>query len=324
MNRTQQILIGVLVAQIVLAVVLLWPQPAKQPSAPLFGELTADQISSFTVSDTDGHEVTINRSGEGWVIDGTDDYPTMTDTVPEALESLVQITTGRTVATNKESHARLKVADADYTRKLVIRDDQGAEQILYIGTTVGTGATNVRLGGSDEVMLTDKVTGYDFGSEARNWIITKYVAIDRAQMTRLILENASGSYEFANTGTSDAENWVMSGLAAGETFNSNNMVSLLTRLTSLQLQEPLGKSEKPEYGLDDPLAVATLYYTGEDGAEQQLVLTIGAKDDAGNYYAKANVSDYYVKLPSTSVVDFVERTREAFLQAAATPTPGAE
>ena len=316
MNRTQQILTGVLIVQIILAVVTLWPEPPKEPGVALLGGITADQITSFSVADNTGSVVTLERSGDTWVISGTDDFPANSETVTKVLEDLVLVKTGRTVATSPDSFARLQVADDDFLRRIWIKDDQGKEYTLYLGSTVGTSATHVRLSGSNETLLTDMVTAYDFGNSVRNWIDPTYVEVPRAQMTKMTLQNSTGTYEFTNEGTSEEENWVMAGLKSGEVFNPNNMVSMLTRLTNLQMTVPLGKTEKPEYGMDEPSAIVTLDYTDDAGNAQQLVLTVGALDETdGTYYVHASTSEYYVKIQSYTMTDFVERSKEIFLKA---------
>jgi hypothetical protein len=315
MNRMQQILAGVLIAQIILAVFMFWPEPARQPGVALLGSLTADQIVSFSVADNSGNSVALERSGEAWVISGTDGFPAKTDTITPLLEELVQVKTGRTVASNPDSFDRLQVADEGFLRRLTLTDAQGQEHVLYIGSSVGVAATHVRLAGSNDVLLTDMVTSFDFGSQARNWIDVVYLTIPREQMTHMTLQNPNGTYEFTNLGSGGVDEWVMAGLADGEQFNPNNLVSMLTRLTNLQMSKPMGKQELPEYGLEAPVAVVTLDYTDEAGTQQQLILRIGALDpEDNNYVIHASTAEYIVKIPSFSMADFVERSKEVFLQ----------
>jgi hypothetical protein len=141
-------------------------------------------------------------------------------------------------------------------------------------------------------------------------------------MQRMVLENPQGTLEFVNQGTAEEQKWVMLGLQPDEEFNSNNLVSMLTRLTNLQMNKPLGKEELPEYGLTEPAAVVTLDYVDEEGNPQTLILKVGALDPTdNNFYAYASTSDYYVKMPKFALQDFVERSRDVFLVQEATPTP---
>ena len=129
----------------------------------------------------------------------------------------------------------------------------------------------------------------------------------------MTLENASGTLDFINIGVEEAE-WLMDGLGADEQFNANNLVSMLTRLTGLQMNRPLGKTELPEYGLDEPAAVVTLKYQDDADEIQTLVLRVGALTESGSYYyVHASNSEYYVEIAKSSMQDFVERSREVFL-----------
>ena len=103
-------------------------------------------------------------------------------------------------------------------------------------------------------------------------------------------------------------------------FNPNNLTTLLTRLSSLAMIRPLGKADKPEYGLGQPTAVVTVKANDDSGGTKTTVLRVGAKDDESNTYVViSSESPYYVRVAGFSVEDFVTRTRQDFLQAQPTP-----
>ncbi|MBN1304696.1 MAG: DUF4340 domain-containing protein [Anaerolineales bacterium] len=314
MNRTQQILGGLLIVQIIISVILFWPQPAAESGEPLFSELNADQIVAFAVEDDSGKTIGFERVEDGWVISGTDGYPANAQKIDPLLEGIVEIKTGRLVASKAESYTRLQVGDDDFARRFWFKDSSGNENILYIGSSAGAAATHVRKAGMDEVFLTDKVSSWQISTATNSWADVVYVSIPREQMQSMTLENPNGFFEFVNEGTAEEDNWVMLSLGEGEEFNSNNLVSMLTRLTNLQMNKPLGTQELPEYGLAEPTAVVTLEHTDEEGNPQTLVLRIGALDPVdNNYHIHASSSEYYVKIPKYSMQDFVERSKEAFL-----------
>lgn len=325
MTRTQQILSVVLVAQIILAVIVFWPQPVAERGELLFEDLSADQIVAIAIDDDTGNSVALERDGDGWVVSNTDGYPANAEKIEPLLEKLAEIKTGRMVASNPESYDRLQVGDDSFMRRIWFKDASGSEFILFTGSSVGAGATHVRRAGAGEVFLTDRVNSWEFGSEARNWIDVVYLAIPREQMTHMVMENASGTLEFVNQGTGEEDNWMMLGLEEGETFNPNNLVSMLTRLTNLQMTRPLGKEELAEYGFDAPNATITLDYVDEEGNPQTLVLRVGALDPGDNhYFTHASTSEYYVKIPRYSMQDFVERSKDVFLMTEETAEPAEE
>ncbi len=313
MNRTQQILTGLLVVQIVAAVLVFMPQKTTTVSEPLFGELTVEQIETLMIEDNQGNSVQLERTTDGWILSNSDDYPANAETIEALLEKVVAIKTGRLIATSAESYKRLQVAEDDFARRVTFTTQDGEEHVLYVGSLAGSGATHVRAANLKEVYLTDAVTSYDFISQVKGWINAVYVAIPTEKMQRMTLENASGTLDFVNVGVQEAE-WVMDGLAEDEEFNPNNLTSMLTRLTNLQMYRPLGKTELPEYGFDEPLAVVTLKYLDDADETQTLVLRVGAlTEDGSYYYVHASVSEYYVEIPKSSMGDYVERSREVFL-----------
>ena len=50
----------------------------------------------------------------------------------------------------------------------------------------------------------------------------------------------------------------MGGLGLEETFNPNNLISLITTVSTISMTAPLGNVEKPEYGLLEPQATVQL------------------------------------------------------------------
>jgi hypothetical protein len=134
------------------------------------------------------------------------------------------------------------------------------------------------------------------------------------------IENTNGLLEFTRVNT---DTWTLNGLAADEVFNSNNFTTILTRLGGLNMVEPVGKEARPEFGLDNPSATVTALLEQEDGTEKTLTLTIGAKDEGGsNYYAKSSDSEYFVKIASFTGDQFVNDTRDRYLQPPPTPEAG--
>jgi hypothetical protein len=254
------------------------------------------------------------RSGGDWVLPDAGDYPVLEDRVPELLEKIVALQTGRLVTETPGSHKRLKVHEDEFERLIQVEAD-GTTYRFYIGTSPSFGAAHVHVDGQDEVYLTSELSAQDAGARATDWVDNTYVNLPREEVTAFTLQNKQGTFEFAKEG----EEWSMAGLAEDEILNDSAVQTLLSRATTVTLLQPLGTEEEPAYGLDDPNAVVTL-----ETADETHTLRVGAQDTEDNSYMLAwSGSPFYVRVSEFSVQDFIEKTRADLLQQP-TPAPDVE
>ena len=116
--------------------------------------------------------------------------------------------------------------------------------------------------------------------------------------------------------------WTMVDLPEGETFDSAQLTSLLSRLTSLGMLEPLGTEEKTEYGLAQPQARIILTATDPTLGTQTYTIRIGEQDPLKtSYVIHATGEPYYVRVNNFTVEDFVTKQRQDFFSEPPTPTP---
>ena len=143
--------------------------------------------------------------------------------------------------------------------------------------------------------------------------IPTYLSVPQNNILSASIENAQGKFEFSN----NANVWSMKNLPSGAQFNQQELITLLARLGSLNMQSPLGKEAKPEYGLDKPSATVTAVVS-DTNSTKVTILKIGAKDSAGNYPVISSDSTWYVTVPAASVEPFVNAKTDTFLMQ---PTP---
>lgn len=316
MTRWNQILSVLLAIQIVLAIVLLWPQPTVSgaETGPLLPELDAGQVASLTVSDSEGNHVTLARASEGWVLPEAGDYPADGEKVSALIEKIKAIQTNRQVTRLASSHKRLKVAEDDYVRLIELELAGGATHKLFVGSSPSASATHVRADNHPETYLTADLPSYEVSAGAASWLDTLYYTLPQTDTLAIALENPNGKFEFER----DNDQWVMLDLAADEEFDQVAFNSLLGQVTSLRMLEPIGKEEEARFGLGQPRALVTLK-TG-DGQTHTLYIGAKAEDDA-RYVAKWSESPYYVWIAEYTADNLVNKTRQDFIAAPATPTP---
>ncbi len=328
MNRRNQILTAVLVLQLIVAAIVLWPRPATSggEGASLFPGVETNQIVALTISGGEGGSIQLAKGSSGWVLPEADDYPCQEDKVTSLLAKIVGLKADRLVTQTSGSHKRLKVAEEDFERRVEFELADGTRRVLYIGTSPTFGAAHVRAGDQDQVYLASDLSAEDAGFEATAYVDRVYFSVPGDKVVAFTLENPNGHFEFERVvneaGSVDGDTWTMRELAADETLNENNVRSLFNRIVSVSLLRPLGKEEKDVYGLQEPSAVVTIQTQGDGEGDKTYTLRVGAKDASDNTYVViSSESPYYVQVSEFTVRDFVEKTRDDFLELPPTPTP---
>jgi len=271
-------------------------------------------IVALTIADANDRAITLARVDGNWVLPEAGDYPAEAEAVTTLVTKIVGLRADRLVTQTSASHKRLKVAEDDFERRIDVHLADGTRQRLYVGNSPSWQTAHVRADGRDEVYLSGELTAQDAGAEATAWVDTLYLSLPREQVVRVIIENAQGTLVLEKEG--DA--WTLDGLASDETLDEATVNGLLTRVTSVSLLEPLGKDQAAAYGLDDPLAVVTVYT--DDGNSH--VLRVGAQDPGDKTYVVASSgSDYYVRVREFAVQNLVEYGRQDLLVPPPTPEP---
>lgn len=314
MKRHNQILSAVLVLQVALIALVFLPGRAASDGERelLLGELDAADVVAVKIEDVDGNQISMRRQGESWVMPDAGEYPVDGDKVIELLEKLLLLDNSRLVTRTEASQKRLQVADGDFLRRIVLEQADGDEAVLFVGSSPSYGVSHVRLAGEDETYLAGDLSSWQANASAESWIDTQYVDLVSDDISAFSIQNAGGEVAFER----DAEdNWSLVGLSGDEALDSGAVNTLLMRISSVSLTDPLGKEELPAYGLDQPNAVVTIQV-----ADDTVTLVVGAQDETdSSYVVKSSQSPYYVRVTEFSVQDMVSKTRDDYLLPPPTP-----
>lgn len=313
MKRTQQILAAILVLQLIITGVVFWPRPAATTGEanPLFPDLAAEDIVALSITDDQGEEIQLEKSGESWVLPEADDYPAMASALTPVLENILALDTGSLVAETAASHKQLQVAEDDFMRRVIFETAAGETQTIYLGSAPRFSATHVRLAGEDETYLTTDLTSWDLDPRVANWVDTTYVSVPQADVEEITVENENGAFTLVKDETGA---WTLADLAEDEQVSESDVSNVVNKATSMVMVRPLGTSDE-SYGLDDPAASVTL-----QTADDAIVINIAPQvEGETNVVVKASNSDYYVRVAYANVRPLVEFAREDFLAAEEEP-----
>ncbi len=311
-KRNLGLLGGLLLLQIALAILFLvpWGQGPVEPER-LLPMMQDVDVAELYIEDTAGNYVRLQRLGaEHWVLPETDDYPVTAVVADQLVEDMVELDNLRPVTQTAASHARLRVADDDFERKVTATMVDGSEAVIYVGTAPLPRSTHIRVAGDDRVFVSDDLRHREVSLQPTYWVNTVYFSADYSDMRKFTLINPQGRFEFFQD---DNEEWQMQGLGPDETFNPNNLISLLTTVSTISLTAPLGNAEKSEYGLLDPQATILLELQDEDTTEN-ITITIGADTPKPNrVVVKTSDSPWFIEANRFTVDRLINRTREEFI-----------
>lgn len=314
-GKRNQILIVLLAIQIAVGVAVFWPRTvASDTGGFLLSGFNIQDVAQLIITDGDDNHLALAKQGDDWVLSETGDYPANGENVVELLGKIKRTQANRLVTQTEASHKRLGVASDDFNRRLEITMADGSSHNFYIGTSGGAAATHVRADDQAEVYLTGELNAFEANAQASGWIDTLYFSLPQTATTKLTLENENGTFEFAQVDDS----WTLTDLTDDEVLMESAVTTLVSQASSIRMTEPVGTEAQATFGLDNPSATITL-----ETPDETFVLKVGAQDpDDNSYIFSASNSPFIVRVSEFTGNNFIDKTRDDFLEQP--PTPEAE
>lgn len=278
MSAFNKILIGVLAAQIVLALVVHTGTGATEaiarPEALLPG-LDSEQITRVAIykarrptdaaaqpaAEADQPAIDLRRQGTGasatWTLASHYDHPALMRPVEELLVKLVALQSTGPAVTSEARHEQLEVAGDHYRRKLVIETADGTTRTLLIGKPSRARQSFVRIDGQKDVHAVNDISESGLSLVPSSWVETNFFAIPSSQVAYMSVRNRQGTYEFQRneSGRWDlVEDGLPYPMPPDKKFNALAADIWVKDMLRLTLTEPAD----PKRQIDVPLATVTL------------------------------------------------------------------
>lgn len=254
MNRTNQILMGLLALQVValLGMSLTGGDSLSVDRVELVS-LDPDKVTRLKIEGSGEDAVTLERSGTDWVVASADAFPAKSSDVEAAVKKLARIESRNQVLSSSRYHEKLEVSPDSFQRKITLTHD-GKDTVLYMGTSPSFKNTHVRVEGDDAVYLVNDLGTSDAGARAWNWVDRTYLEIPEDQVWSVAVENDKGSLRLDRDPASDT--WAA--LGVNQALDAAKVKKLVKAARQVNLEAPISTSSKPEFGLEDPAATVTL------------------------------------------------------------------
>ena len=329
MQNTQKTIriLGIALAIQALLAAGLWATGGRAPgrqAKPLLGfeEKAITQLEIAGRPSADGKAadtVTLTRSGDAWVVSSAEGFPAKADKVDEVVKKLAAMKVRNPLATQAANHNALRVGDATWSKHVNVTAG-GETKKLVVGSGSGT-SIHVRFDGQNDVFQGRGLSEFQISNNARNYIETQLVQAESDKVTAVSVSNAKGSLTFRKDGTT----WQLEQLPAGATLDETKVTSFISAVTRLNLDRPVGKTSKPEFGLD-AAGTRVEIMTAQDDKPVTLSYAIGAAAGAGEgdgFYVKASTNEYVVVATKWATESARTKGIEDFLKAPEAPAAGA-
>jgi hypothetical protein len=259
----------------------------------------------------------ILKQGESWILPGGDgNYPASAIKIDAFLDFLGELTRTRLVTGNPDAWEEFEVHNEAATR-IRLADSAGEEvaEIIVGKTAAGSSEKYVRLGGSNEIVLTNRSFDYYLNVEERFWANLRIFPedLEGPNIMRITVdselrfdEEAPGPLAYTLVlGPDQGAAWKLADDPQIEL--DNNKVDLLGgNLADLEGTEFVHSSEQGETGLSDP-AARILISTLDD---RDFQLLVGADAGEDQYYAALENGTFIYKVSEWRVKNILKSIDE--------------
>lgn len=314
MNRQHGMLTALLVVQLLLAAAL-WSSSGAPPLStgkePLFAVRAEDVLAVEIVSTSARDAMAADRielvlQDAGWQLASADGYPAETEKVEAVIELLVGLRGGEVIAENQASHESLRVGARSYDRRATLTDRDGNSTTVILGGGPRS-SIHARRDGENAVRVARGTAIQSIRGDARNYVDTEYVAVDKEHLDRIEVVNSRGRFVLIRS----ADHWALEGVPEDTPLDASLVDAFISNVARMTLQTPVGKRVETGYGLDDGAHVTL---TGDvSGESVHAAYTIGSAADERSYYAKAEDDDFVVTVPKWGAEQIRDKTPEDFI-----------
>ena len=268
--------------------------------------------------------VRMEKIDNNWGLIDADHYSVKQKAVGELLSAIRKIKLSVPVTHRKVHHKKLQVSDESYERRIKVNYDHisktkgsGTETVekrtidFYIGTKPHREQAHFRIAESETVYVVAGLDSWNIGVNLGDWTDKKYVEIEDEKLWEVKIENKKGRLHLVKH---PEDGWNVQAWTGSE-LKTVDIAAMAKRASAIELHVPLGKKEKPGYGLEKPQAIVTLVTktsTKTPAQIEKLQYWIGSQAPDELYYVKSENSEHHVKVRPIEVSSLIDASIESF------------
>jgi hypothetical protein len=317
------VLAGTYILGLVFSPARVGRREAESPLIAGFNRQLRDRVAEIRISTGQGN-LRLQKRGDSWILPGAkQEYPASASRIEALLDFLADLARTRVVTSNPDAWEEFEVQN-EAPRRIQLFDSSGGELTdLIVGKSVVGGEDDyVRLGGSNEILLSNRSFDYYLDVEERFWAYLRIFPedLEGQSIMRISVESTlqfedQGPEELRYTLVLSSEQpavWKL--VDRSEVDLDNSKVDLLAgNLADLEGTEFAHGVSAAETGLADP-AARILISTVDD---RDFRLLVSGQAGSDQYYATVEngtfiykVSEWRVKGILKSIEDLRAQSEE--------------
>lgn len=273
----------------------------REAEAPLiagFERQQRDAVAEIRISSDEGQRILLKK-GDSWILTGAEkEYPASVTRIDALLDFISDLARTRIVTGNPEAWEEFQVGQ-EAAKRIQLLDSGGDEltEIIVGKSAVGGENNYVRLGGSNETILTNRSFDYYLNVEERFWAYLRIFPedLEGPSIMRITIDS---SLSFEEQGPdslrytlvlSSGQPAVWTVAERSEVELDNSKIDMLANnLADLEGSEFAHGVGDQESGLDAP--AARILISTVDGKDYRLL--VGAEAGDEQYYVALENGDY--------------------------------
>ncbi|HIJ78349.1 MAG TPA: DUF4340 domain-containing protein [Deltaproteobacteria bacterium] len=308
MSKRNLALLLLLLLQVVVIGFINRPGINSAPARVAFWEgVKVEQITGLSMLGSDGRSIILNKGEQGWTIASADHLPVDPQKMKQALGKLTALASDHLVTRTPASHNRFQVGVNRFNQQVTLLLADGGKKSLFLGTSPSYKSVHVRAAGDDLVYLVKDFSTWQVPLEESGWWQSRYLDLAEETLSEVRVVNRHGELVLRK---GQDNGWQLDQVPAGKTADPGKVQELVNKLDQLNLTEYLGRDDKEQYDLLDPVAVLTLV-----GKDEKVVLAVGALDsESKTLVIKSSASPFYVRASSFTLNPLLEATVASLLR----------
>ena len=319
MKRKKNLLILSLVAIVLLGTLLLLNRLNKEEDEEETAEAltTVYSVNSADVTrlswTTEGVSFSFSRTEEGWTYDGDSSFPVDSELLDDMAYDMSGITSTKFISDVTDL---AEYGLAEPVCEITVTTDE--ERTFTFGSTTAVDSKQYCSDGSTTVYLVGTGHATSFGSDLYAYVLEETVP-DMSVVRRMTVTTEERTMKVVyKSSDADEADWYLDRGSLRTALDSDNAEAWIATLTAISFDTCVNYNAEDclaQYGLEEPVVIAVVSYTDEDGNGAEFSVELGAGEEGG-CYARITGSNMVYSVDSDIAVTLLAVTPEGLYPAA--------